>query len=240
MTTNNFASTGTKVVADVTVQSCAPATGRQGNAQWQISAEVPWSRYPERFWVDAVAGSVPVTPGIHHCAFTVGTQKDNTTGTAAFHYRFRLEVIDYVGGGYPDVMSLSFGSANGPASGDTGAPGSAPGSAPMNHTSDRELSIIRQSSIKAVVEARIAAYNNATTLVIQGQLPLEELSNHAEIMVHDIVGGMEPWVQQVVDIVLDPPMPPPEVPPTPEPVPAPVPAPVPTPATQQPIFEETV
>lgn len=232
MTTNTFATTGTQVVADVTVQSCAPATGRQGNAQWQISAEVPWSRYPERFWIDAQAGSVPITPGVHHCAFTVGTQKANTTGTAAFHYRFRLEVVDYVGGVYPDVMSLSFGSANPPVSVDTGAPGSAP----VHHTSDRELSIVRQSSIKAVVEARIAAYNNATTLVIQGQIPLEELSNQAEVIVHDVLGGMDAWVQQVVDIVLDPPMPPPEVPPVPAPAPEPMPA--PAPATQQPIFEE--
>ena len=238
MPTNNFATTGTQVVADITVQSCAPATGRQGNAQWQISAEVPWSRYPERFWIDAQAGSTPITPGVHHCAFVVGTQKNNTTGTAAFHYRFRLEVVDYVGSGYPDIMSLSFGSATSESTDNAGAPVNAPVNAPVHHTSDRELSIIRQSSIKAVVEARIAAYNNATTLVIQGQIPLEELSNQAEVIVHDVLGGMDAWVQQVVDIVLDPPMPPPEVPPVPAPEPEPTPA--PAPATQQPIFDEVI
>ena len=234
MTTNSVATTGTQVVSDITVQSCAPATGRQGNAQWQISADVPWSKFPERFWVDAVAGSAPVAPGVHHCAFSVGAQKPNTTGQVAFHYRFRLDVIDYVGGAYPDVMALSFGSLNAPASVDTGAPVGAP----MHHTSDRELSIIRQSSIKAVIEARIAAYNNATNLALNGLIQIEELSNQAEVMVHDIVGGMDLWVQQVVAIVLDPPMPPPEVPPIPAPVPTPPTQ--PAPAEQQPIFEETV
>ena len=238
MTTNPVATTGTQVVADITVESCAPATGRQGNAQWQISAEVPWSKFPERFWVDAVAGSTPITPGVHHCAFSVGAQKPNTTGQVSFHYRFRLDVVDYVGGAYPNVMSVSFGSSNAPTSADANAPVSAP----MHHTSDRELSIIRQSSIKAVIEARVAAYNNATNLALNGLIQLEELSNQAEVMVHDIVGGMDVWVQQVVDIVLEPPIPAPEDPPAPAPVPEPVPAPAPQPAmaAQQPIFEETV
>ena len=231
MTTNPLANTGTQAVSDITVQSCAPATGRQGNAQWQISAEVPWSKFPERFWIDAIAGSVPIAPGVHHCAFSVGAQKPNTTGQVAFHFRFRLEVIDYVGGAYPDVMALTFSAPNPQFAQDAGAPVSAP----MNHTSDRELSIVRQSSIKAVVEARIASYNNATNLVLNGLIQIEELSNNAEVMVHDILGGMDVWVQQVVDIVLDPPAPEPE--PAPELVHAPelVPAPV-----QQPIFEEPV
>ncbi len=69
---------GLACVADIEVQSVAPAQGRQNQAQWMISAKVPWSQYPERFWVDAVPGSQPIAPGNHHCAFEVGNQKPNT------------------------------------------------------------------------------------------------------------------------------------------------------------------
>ena len=207
MTTNALATTGTQVVADITVESCAPASGRQGNAQWQITADVPWSKYPERFWIDAVAGSIPIAQGVHHCAFSVGTQKPNTTGQVAFHYRFRLEHVDYVGGAYPDVMSLTFGSSTPPTAQPGNAPGSAPGSAPVRN--DREIAIIRQSCMKAVMDAKVTAYNNATKLVADGHLiPDDNVSIaelimlHAEGMVTNILLGSTPtWVDYMVSII---------------------------------------
>ena len=203
MTTNSNSMTGTQVVADINVQSCAPATGRQGQSQWQITADVPWSRYPERFWVDAAAGAQPIATGPHRCAFSIGNQKANTTGQAAFHYRFRLDAVDFVGGAYPDVMALNFAGVaptqNAPASGGTM---NAPTYTPAR--TDREPSIIRQSSIKAVMDARISAYKNATNMVLNGIIVPEELSNQAEMMVHDIVGGMDIWVEHVVLLVDEP------------------------------------
>jgi len=207
MTTNALATTGTQVVADITVESCAPASGRQGNAQWQITADVPWSKYPERFWIDAVAGSIPIAQGVHHCAFSVGTQKPNTTGQVAFHYRFRLEHVDYVGGAYPDVMSLTFGSSTSSPAQPGNAPGSAPGSAPVRN--DREIAIIRQSCMKAVMDAKVTAYNNATKLVSDGHLIPDDngtitelIMLHAEGMVTNMLLGSTPaWVDYMVSII---------------------------------------
>ena len=208
MTTNANTMTGTQAVADINVQSCAPATGRQGQSQWQLTADVPWSRYPERFWVDAAAGAPPITPGAHHCAFSIGDQKVNTTGQAPFHYRFRIDIVDYVGGAYPDVMSLNFaGSAvpqNPPA---TGGAVSAPTYTPAR--TDRETSIIRQSCMKAVMDAKVAAYNNATKLISDGHLipedgvTIAELTMlHAEGMVTNMLLGSTPaWVDYMVGII---------------------------------------
>ena len=206
MTTNALATTGTQVVSDINVQSCAPATGRQGNAQWQITADVPWSAYPERFWIDAVAGSVPIAQGTHHCALTVGTQKPNTTGQVAFNYRFRLDYIDYVGGAYPNIMTLTFGSSTPPPAQPPNAPGCTPGIAPMRN--DREIAIIRQSCMKAVMDAKVAPYNNATRLVAEGHIIDDDMPHvelimlHAEAMITSMLLGSTPaWVDYMVSII---------------------------------------
>ena len=200
---------GTQVVADINVQSVAPAQGRQNQAQWMITADVPWSNYPERFWGDAVAGTQPIAPGKHHCAFEVGNQKPNTSGDAPFHYRFILRVVDYVGGAYPDVMSIqfsSFGQPNTPASTPSGNSGSVP-------ATSRDKSIVRQSSIKAVVDARVAAYNNATRLVAEGHImddgmPIVELiSLHADAMFTQMFTGISVWGDYLENIVTDAPAP---------------------------------
>ena len=196
---------GTQVVADINVQSVAPAQGRQNQAQWMITADVPWSNYPERFWIDAVAGTQPIAPGNHHCAFSIGNQKPNTTGDASFHYRFLLQVVDYVGGAYPDVMSVpfsSFGQANAPTNAPVGNTGSAP-------AISRDKSIVRQSSIKAVVDAKVAAYNNATRLVAEGHImdegmPIVDLiSLHADAMFTQMFTGISVWVDYLENIVTD-------------------------------------
>ena len=222
---------GTQVVADINVQSVAPAQGRQNQAQWMITADVPWSNYPERFWIDAVAGTQPIAPGNHHCAFSIGNQKPNTTGDASFHYRFLLQVVDYVGGAYPDVMSVqfsSFGQANAPTNAPAGNTGSAP-------AISRDKSIVRQSSIKAVVDAKVAAYNNATRLVAEGHiipdegLELTDLVSHtADVMFAQMFTGIGMWVDYLENIVNDL-----QAPQEPE-------APAETAPTQAPIFEENV
>ena len=108
---NQVASTGMQVVSDINIQSVAPATGRQGQSQWLITAGVPWSQYPERFWIDATPGAPPISPGQHHCAFTIGRVKVVNgvaqPGNVAFHYRFTINIVDYAGGAYPDIMSLT-------------------------------------------------------------------------------------------------------------------------------------
>ena len=222
---------GTQVVADINVQSVAPAQGRQNQAQWMITADVPWSNYPERFWVDAVAGTQPIAPGNHHCAFSIGNQKPNTTGDASFHYRFLLQVVDYVGGAYPDVMSVqfnSFGQANAPTNAPVGNTGSAP-------AISRDKSIVRQSSIKAVVDAKVAAYNNATRLVAEGHIIPDEgmeltdlVSHTADVMFAQMFTGIGMWVDYLENIVNDL-----QAPQEPE-------APAETAPTQAPIFEENV
>jgi hypothetical protein len=232
---------GTQVVADINVQSVAPAQGRQNQAQWMITADVPWSNYPERFWVDAVAGTQPIAPGNHHCAFSIGNQKPNTTGDASFHYRFLLQVVDYVGGAYPDVMSVqfnSFGQANAPANSPANAPAGNSGSAPAI---SRDKSIVRQSSIKAVVDAKVAAYSNATRLVAEGHIIPDEgmeltdlVSHTADVMFAHMFYGIGMWVDYLENIVND--LQAPEEPEEPaEPAEPAEAAPV-----QQPIFEENV
>jgi hypothetical protein len=195
---------GAQAVADIDIQSVAPAQGRQNQAQWMLTASVPWSQYPEKFWIDAVQGVPPITPGNHHCAFAVSKQKPNTTGDAPFHYRFLLTNIDYVGGGYPNVMNLQFSGSAPPS-----APPSAPSGAPAPGLGvSRDESIVRQSSIKAVMDAKVAAYNNTTRLVAEGHIidddmpTVELIMLHAEAMTTSILLGSTPaWVDYVVDIV---------------------------------------
>ena len=203
MVTNGIV--GAQAVADIEVQSVAPAQGRQNQAQWMITASVPWSQYPERFWIDAVQGAQPIAPGNHHCAFTVSKQKPNTSGDAPFHYRFILTNVDYVGGGYPSVMNLQFG-GSAPPSAPSGAPSGAP--APGLGVS-RDESIVRQSSIKAVMDAKVAAYNNATNLLTSGHLIPDEpdepvhvtVAYTAGILFSTIMADVPLWVDYVVGIV---------------------------------------
>ena len=116
-------------------------------------------------------------------------------------------MVDYVGGVYPDVMSLNFSAVvpqNAPA---TGGAVSTPGSTPMRN--DREVAIIRQSCMKAVIDAKVAAYNNATKLVSDGHLipddnvTIAELTMlHAEGMVTNMLLGSTPaWVDYMVSII---------------------------------------
>ena len=207
-TPSALGTTGLQVVADIEIQSCAPAAGRQGQSQWMLAAKVPWSQYPERFWVDAVQGALPVTLGQHHCAFTVGRLKPNSVGSEPFHYRFTLNVIDYVGGAYPDIMSVQFADptqSTPPATGGTPLyPGGLPSAGP-----NREQSIIRQSSMKAVMDAKVAAYSNVTKLVSDGHLIPDDngtigelIMLHAEGMVTAMLMGSTPaWVDYMVGIV---------------------------------------
>jgi len=191
---------GAQAVSDIEVQSVAPAQGRQNQPQWMITATVPWSQYPERFWIDAVQGVQPIAPGNHHCAFTISRQKPNTSGDAPFHYRFILTNVDYVGGGYPNVMNLQFG-----GSAPSGAPSGAP--APGLGVS-RDESIVRQSSIKAVMDAKVAALNNATRLVAEGHIipaddePVEDrvrfVTGH---ILQGLMADVPTWVEYVVAIV---------------------------------------
>ena len=207
-TPSALGTTGLQVVADIEIQSCAPAAGRQGQSQWMLAAKVPWSQYPERFWVDAVQGALPVTQGPHHCAFTVGRLKPNAVGSEPFHYRFTLNMIDYVGGAYPDIMSIQFADptqSTPPATGGTPLhPGGLPSAGP-----NREQSIIRQSSMKAVMDAKVAAYSNVTKLVSDGHLIPDDngtigelIMLHAEGMVTAMLMGSTPaWVDYMVGIV---------------------------------------
>jgi hypothetical protein len=196
---------GAQAVADIDVQSVAPAQGRQNQAQWMLTATVPWSQYPERFWVDAVTGAPPIAPGQHHCAFTIGRQKPNTSGDAPFHYRFLLNVVDYVGGGYPNVMNLQF-SGSAPQSAPSGTPQAGP--APGLGVS-RDESIVRQSSIKAVMDAKVAAFTNATNLLTSGHLiadepdePVTETVGYtASLLFANIMADMPLWVEYVVGVV---------------------------------------
>jgi len=195
---------GAQAVSDIEVQSVAPAQGRQNQAQWMITASVPWSQYPERFWIDAVHGVQPIAPGNHHCAFTVSKQKPNTSGDAPFHYRFILTNVDYVGGGYPSVMNLQFG-GSAPPSAPSGAPSGAP--APGLGVS-RDESIVRQSSIKAVMDAKVAALNNATRLVAEGHIipaddePVEERVRVVTgYILQGLMADVPTWVEYVVAIV---------------------------------------
>jgi hypothetical protein len=208
MTTPNVSgTTGLQVVADINVQSCAPAAGRQGQSQWMLTTDVPWSRYPERFWIDAVQGALPVSPGQHHCVFTVGRLKPNSLGDAPFHYRFTLNSIDFVGSGYPDIMTVQFAPAGAPPPPTSGTP-LQPGGLPSGGPS-REQSIIRQSSMKAVMDAKVAAYNNATKLVSDGHLIPDDnvtiaelIMLHAEGMVTNMLMGSTPaWVDYMVGII---------------------------------------
>ena len=198
MVTNGIV--GAQAVSDIEVQSVAPAQGRQNQAQWMITATVPWSQYPERFWIDAVQGAQPIAPGNHHCAFTVSKQKPNTSGDAPFHYRFILTNVDYVGGGYPNVMNLQF-SGSAPPSAPSGAP--APGLGVS-----RDESIVRQSSIKAVMDAKVAALNNATRLVAEGHIipaddePVEDLVRYVSVhILQGLMADVPTWVEYVVAIV---------------------------------------
>jgi len=191
---------GAQAVSDIEVQSVAPAQGRQNQAQWMITATVPWSQYPERFWIDAVQGAQPIAPGNHHCAFTISKQKPNTSGDAPFHYRFVLTNVDYVGGGYPNVMNLQF-SGSAPPSAPSGAP--APGLGVS-----RDESIVRQSSIKAVMDAKVAALNNATRLVAEGHIipaddePVEDRVRFvAGHILQGLMADVPTWVEYVVGIV---------------------------------------
>ena len=200
MVTNGV--TGAQAVADIEVQSVAPAQGRQNQAQWMLTCKVPWSQYPERFWVDAVQGAPPIAPGNHHCAFTVGKQKANSIGDQPFHYRFFLNHVDYTGGGYPNIMNLQFS---------TGGQTSAPtGGAPSGGASvSRDESIVRQSSIKAVMDAKVAAFTNATNLLTSGHLiadepdePVHETVTYtAGILFSNIMADMQLWVEYVVGVV---------------------------------------
>ena len=206
-TPNTLGTTGLQVVADIEIQSCAPAAGRQGQSQWMITAKVPWSQYPERFWIDAVQGALPLAQGQHHCAFTIGRLKPNSGGDAPFHYRYTLNVIDYVGGVYPDIMSIQFASAGAPPPPTAGTP-LHPGGLPPAGPS-REQSNIRQSSMKAVMDAKVAAYSNVTKLVSDGHLIPDDngtigelIMLHAEGMVTSMLMGSTPaWVDYMVDIV---------------------------------------
>ena len=198
MVTNGIV--GAQAVSDIEVQSVAPAQGRQNQPQWMITATVPWSQYPERFWIDAVQGVQPIAPGNHHCAFTISRQKPNTSGDAPFHYRFILTNVDYVGGGYPNVMNLQFG-----GSAPSGAPSGAP--APGLGVS-RDESIVRQSSIKAVMDAKVAALNNATRLVAEGHIipaddePVEERVRVVTgYILQGLMADVPTWVEYVVAIV---------------------------------------
>ena len=195
---------GAQAVSDIEVQSVAPAQGRQNQAQWMITATVPWSQYPERFWIDAVQGVQPIAPGNHHCAFTISRQKPNTSGDAPFHYRFILTNVDYVGGAYPNVMNLQFSGSAPPS-----APPSAPSGAPAPGLGvSRDESIVRQSSIKAVMDAKVAALNNATRLVAEGHIipaddePVEDrvrfVTGH---ILQGLMADVPPWVEYVVAIV---------------------------------------
>ena len=195
---------GVQAVADIEVQSVAPAQGRQNQAQWMITAKVPWSQYPEKFWIDAVQGEAQIVPGQHHCAVSIGNQKPNTTGDAPFHYRFYLNSIDYNGGAYPDVMTLQFtGGGSAPAPSGTASTGATPPAV------SRDKSIVRQSSIKAVVDAKVAAYNNATRLVAEGHImdegmPIVDLiSLHAYAMFTQMFTGISVWVDYLENIVTD-------------------------------------
>ena len=198
MVTNGIV--GAQAVSDIEVQSVAPAQGRQNQAQWMITATVPWSQYPERFWIDAVQGVQPIAPGNHHCAFTISRQKPNTSGDAPFHYRFILTNVDYVGGGYPNVMNLQFGGS---------APPSAPSGAPAPGLGvSRDESIVRQSSIKAVMDAKVAALNNATRLVAEGHIipaddePVEERGRVVTgYILQGLMADVPTWVEYVVAIV---------------------------------------
>ena len=203
MVTNGMV--GAQAVSDIEVQSVAPAQGRQNQAQWMITATVPWSQYPERFWIDAVQGVQPIAPGNHHCAFTISRQKPNTSGDAPFHYRFILTNVDYVGGAYPNVMNLQFSGSAPPS-----APPSAPSGAPAPGLGvSRDESIVRQSSIKAVMDAKVAALNNATNLLTSGHLIVDEpnepvhetVSYTAGILFSNIMADMQLWVEYVVGIV---------------------------------------
>ena len=205
---NQVASTGMQVVSDINIQSVAPATGRQGQSQWLITAGVPWSQYPERFWIDATPGAPPISPGQHHCAFTIGRGKVVNgvaqPGNVAFHYRFTINIVDYAGGAYPDIMSLTFGPpANTPQPG--GAPSGAPSGAPGP---SREQSIIRQSSMKAVIDAKVAAYNHATRLVAEGHIiddgmpHVELITLNAEALLgHILMDNTSFWVDYMVSII---------------------------------------
>ena len=202
MVTNGIV--GAQAVSDIEVQSVAPAQGRQNQAQWMITATVPWSQYPERFWIDAVQGVQPIAPGNHHCAFTISRQKPNTSGDAPFHYRFILTNVDYVGGGYPNVMNLQFG-----GSAPSGTPSGAPSGAPAPGLGvSRDESIVRQSSIKAVMDAKVAALNNATRLVAEGHIipaddePVEERVRVVTgYILQGLMADVPTWVEYVVAIV---------------------------------------
>jgi hypothetical protein len=196
--------TGAQAVADIEVQSVAPAQGRQNQAQWMLTCKVPWSQYPERFWIDAVQGAPAITPGTHHCAFTVGKQKANTSGNAPFHYRFYMTAMDYAGSGYPNVMDLQFG-------GPTSTPIDSPDTTTQGSQArvGRDESIVRQSSIKAVMDAKVAAFTNATNLLTSGHLIADEpdepvhdtVTYTANILFANIMADMDMWVEYLVRVV---------------------------------------
>jgi len=73
---------------------------------------------------------------------------------------------------------------------------------------DREIAIIRQSCMKAVMDAKVAAYNNATRLVAEGHIIDDDMPHvelimlHAEAMITSMLLGSTPaWVDYMVSII---------------------------------------
>ena len=65
----------------VTLRSAAPAADRQGNPQWELRVQDPYSSnsdYETKFWIAAKDGEQPPPPATYWCILTQGALKINT------------------------------------------------------------------------------------------------------------------------------------------------------------------
>jgi hypothetical protein len=79
----------TDKVVNVTVESVADVQGRNG-PQIQLELEVPWSKWPSKFWVNTGVFARPKVGEQHQVRFTRGALKEDADPDMDWNYRWYI------------------------------------------------------------------------------------------------------------------------------------------------------
>ena len=211
--------------ADVAVQSCAYAEGRQG-PQWQLEILIPPSKYPSRFWIDqSQTGDDMVQSGEYWAEFKRMGLKDGKDGSADWDYNWRLVTLysqePHPEGTCPHVNYNYYNFTAGQT------PGPTPGAA---QTAQRETQAAQaqyrqgqpqtQPAPRAVAGGSVPDAETAKRESIHRQVALKAAVEYAGQGDDLTPGGVVSWAQTFLDFLNDV-QPEPETPEPVDPDPAP-------------------
>jgi hypothetical protein len=87
------ATEGQRIVLDLPVNSAAPVQGRYG-PQWELQVQYPWSKYPQKAWIQRVERDSPIEPGTYRCIIERGGMIDPAKGQVEWNYKRTIVQFD--------------------------------------------------------------------------------------------------------------------------------------------------